>query len=748
MKNDSPVKKHHFWILLGVVPLLTLIGVLTVSSRVGGEIAKRKADIKAANDKIQSKMNPVPTVRITETEKQVAKVSARQGGLHKDNWDRQKHLYTWPANSKLLREIEYGEANIDKNVEPINDLRVQRALENVPQAGRAAAFKKMQDDWAKLNPAGRTANVRAYLAGLSAADRKAALEPAWPKFGDPLPTDRGEFDEFRARGNEVYLPEFSTLLKKDAIGPGTGMADKVAPTQFRGGWENVLRHVNNWGTVQLTKDQVWLIMEDIWVQRSLLEGVRSVNEEMATFRRAVRDKNGNIAVDPWFDEQGYKLDKDGKRVATPDEEKTKALFRNRTWGLDLELVKDGNDLYLGGTLTNLTDRLQLMGTNNTMLLKVWFSKDAAAQPMIFRVGGEFLPGVGSKKTIRVDMRDQVVDANVLPIVRVPDQHRVPATLNAVEIVRVEQVFDVRTVPIKQINAMELGKLDSRYAAVQLVTPSFIKETAPAAPADGGMNGPGGMGPGGPPPGMGGGPPPMPGGPGPGAGGGQSSTKGKASGGGTVADVIDGNRRRYLPDPANPDKPMVRRMPVAIVVVVDQAYMQDVQLAFANSPLRFQITQVTWRRYRGELAGTGTSGGTTNTPGSDIDIGTGSNNIMGSGDPDARPGGNRPPAPPGPGPMGGPPPMPGAGPGPGPGLGGSPGSYGPAATVSESQITSGLVELSIYGIVSLYEKFEAPKVDGAPPASGPNPNPAPPQPAPVGVPPTGTPPKPRRSRARR
>jgi hypothetical protein len=55
-------------------------------------------------------------------------------------------------------------------------------------------------------------------------------------------------------------------------------------------------------------------------------------------------------------------------------------------------------------------------------------------------------------------------------------------------------------------------------------------------------------------------------------------------------------------------------------------------------------------------------------------------------------------------------------------------------VSESQITSGLVELSIYGVISLYEKYEAPKKDekkdnvSAPP--GPAPAPAPgPTPAP-------------------
>jgi hypothetical protein len=39
--------------------------------------------------------------------------------------------------------------------------------------------------------------------------------------------------------------------------------------------------------------------------------------------------------------------------------------------------------------------------------------------------------------------------------------------------------------------------------------------------------------------------------------------------------------------------------------------------------------------------------------------------------------------------------------------------GSLTTVSEAQLTSGLVELSIYGIVSLYEKFPTPTPDAAP-----------------------------------
>src|SRR5207302_9443295 len=83
---------------------------------------------------------------------------------------------------------------------------------------------------------------------------------------------------------------------------------------------------------------------------------------------------------------------------------------------------------------------------------------------------------------------------------------------------------------------------------------------------------------------------------------QDTTGGAASGRGTVATSGSGGgnvssngfvRDRYLHRTEQ-----VRRMPIAVVMVVDQAHVQDVQRAFANSRLRFQNVQVHWQRFRG------------------------------------------------------------------------------------------------------------------------------------------------------
>lgn len=151
------------------------------------------------------------------------------------------------------------------------------------------------------------------------------------------------------------------------------------------------------------------------------------------------------------------------------------------------------------------------------------------------------------------------------------------------------------------------------------------------------------------------------------------------------------------------------MPVATTLIVDQAFLEETLVAFTNSPLRMQITQVHWQRFRGTLneqSGSSAAGGASGQ-GSDSPVMAGGGIFGGGLESGGRPG--RPgPGSPGPGRPGGA--FPGAA-GPGPE---GPGGYG-GATVSEGQLNSGLIELTIYAVVSLYEKYQPP---GTPAAGGP------------------------------
>lgn len=641
MKNET-LKKHHFWILLGFVPLFVLIAVLVISSSVGGAIAEKDAAIDKAAKEIATKTNPKPAPLIKKLGETNEFIASKKGDLWKVNWERQKDLFTWP-NSNRLKAIE-----------------------------------KM---------------------GL--------------KFGQKIPNNDAQYNEFTRE--EIYLAEYSTARPGF---PGTGMADKVAPTQFNGGWQRVLRHVNKRSEIQLTSDQIWLMLEDIWVQRSLLDAIRSVNEQMAEFKRVKFEKNGQVIDDP-------------ANPSTQDPLRRK--FRSPTWELELEVVDRDNKKVMIGRLTNITDRLQLMGVGNVMRLNVWLQpgtdgKGKGVEPFEFRIGGESLKGVGALRD------DGKTPANFIDIAPLPDQplkdypNVIPVGKEVVELVRVEQVFDTRTVPVRRIETIVLGYRDSRTAATTLLPPKFMEPkdgattttTTTTAPPGGGAGSSAGF-----PDGD------RPGDSNPNSGATASST---LTGGGTVASVIDANKNRYLVV-----NDQVRRMPVAIVLVVDQAHIQDVLMAFVNSPLRFQITQVTWKRFRDNLD-TGGAGGGSASPEGYVPSGPGQfgEGLDAGGDPDERRGGGSALGPPGG--IGGPPP--GMGPGvppkggsgsgsgliglapggplstggsPAPGGGGIPSApYSPYSqgggsltTFSESQLTSGLVELSIYGVVSLYEKYTPP-----------------------------------------
>ena len=694
MKKNDALKKHHFWILFGLVPLFVLIAVLMISSNVGGEVKKRADEIEATKKDLAGKTNPKSKGVLAEWDKAIATVDGKRGGLWKDNWDKQKDLFTWPKSDAFT-----GFATTTKvdGKDVVKEIRI----EDLP-------------------------------------------------FGQPIPNNLDQYAEFKKP--EFYVAEYSTKgLTK--IAPGQlGMADRIAPTEFRGGWQSQLRYVGDWGEKALTSDQIWLIMEDIWVQRSLLNAVKAVNDQMGAFERVkYADAGGKVIDDP--------------ESKTGPHDPLRRKFQSRTWDVSIEVGKRGTRQYLKGTLENTTDRLQVLGIGKTMTLKVWLEanrdqdgniKIAAdgqpdvegIEPVKFNIGSEFLPGRGGMKTIKDAKGNPIeVPSNIVSIQ--PDEssdkdfdrypNNIPVGRTVSEIVRVEQEFDRETVPIRRIEAMQLGKTDSRYEALGLLktplSPPFAKvDTAAATGSNtvgslGGMPGPdpggsskSGGGPGGQPrrPSMMG-----PGGP---AGAGTNPN----AGGGPLSTVIDENRNRYVDVTEQ-----VRRMPIGIVVVVDQSYIQDVLIAFANSPLRFQITQVVWTRFRGDLGFSGAG---------DDPFGSGSQPIQqqgqfgsgfgtGGSDPDDRYRRGMMSRPRGPGSSGGPPVPPTmsappgrpsvsgpptgggglAGEGTMPSTGGGfPFSQGGSLTsVSEAQLTSGLVELGIYGIVSIYEKYDPAKDPNAP-----------------------------------
>lgn len=498
------------------------------------------------------------------------------------------------------------------------------------------------------------------------------LAKKYPKFGQPMSTSNDEFNEFKKK--DVYEGAYDHL------------AASIAPTTFPGqNWRNVLRYVSDWGEKYPNDKQIWLALEDFWVQKGLVLPVKVINNEAAKFE-LVKDRGAEPA--------------DLKRT-----------FRSRVWDLELEVPKEGPNAnkVIAAKLRNRTERLQLLGQGNTMRLKITLSE--GGQPIDYRIQGEYVKG---------NAEIEVKAANAIP-----QLHGIPPGTDVQKIVKVEQVLDSITVPVRRVDQLVLGYKDARHSLATLKAPSFFPAAdAAAAGSSGGFGAPpGGMGPMGPG-GFGGDSlgPMGPGGP-PGGGGGSFAPPGAMGGagaGGAAAGpgarsgppdvVLEKNKERYLDVTGQ-----VRRMPFAVVLLVDQLFVQDAIVAYANSPLRCQVTQSHWKRFRGSLsslsgtdsgAGAGYGGA---APGGSEGEGY---SLPGAGRGSPPGGGAGSFAPPGAMPPGG-----GAGsfaPGMGAGMPGGMGSFGstPSSGIAEGQATSGLVELSIYGIVTLYEKYEDKPAEGA------------------------------------
>ncbi len=484
-----------------------------------------------------------------------------------------------------------------------------------------------------------------------AAERKSDGTMEEMKFGEKF-TLRGRVTE-----PPVLKDAFDTAYAELDKGNERTGATGIAPTRFAGGsYLYTLRSVTDWGAIAIEPEPFWLALEDYWVQRGLLAPIAQLNADAAEF----------VDVTP--------------KAAAPDAD-VKRNFRTRTWELDLAVEVKGAKQVLKGELRNRTARLQPLGVNKAMKVKVWFKEPkgltdlkkandlkAAAQfkwptpDAVYEIRGESVPGKGALACSPQEI-----------------------TVNSVAtIARAVQVFDEATVPVRLVNTIELNMLDHRNKATELVLPKHIEADDAANPPPttvGDTNTPGtpGMPPGVAGAGIAGGPDEGGGRGGPGSG--ATAAAGRKTG--NVAAVLMANKKRYLKRTDD-----VRRMPVGVAVVIDHDYTNDLMVAYTNSPLHFQITQTQWARYKGLLPGVGgtapppTSGpGVPGTPGGD---GRG-------GSPD-----------------GGEPSMP-----PGVGLGVGPG-VGPGGTLTNTpgalpgEASSNLCEFALFGIVSLYEKVPAKK----------------------------------------
>jgi hypothetical protein len=240
----------------------------------------------------------------------------------------------------------------------------------------------------------------------------------------------------------------------------------------------------------------------------------------------------------------FKKVKAGKDIDPNDP--LQGSFENRYWHLDLKIAKKDQVFVLTGRITNPEksddgqDRPKKMQQIGLIFFWLYLDKDPNSKVPI-AVQGENLAW-GKSQEIR--------ETPLLGLDLAPQG-----------IFGVEQVLQPKNSPIKRIDQLVLGSQSHRTYG-SLNAPAFLRDSFVARP---------------PPKG--------------------GAAPGKEAAPTNLTDNGVLSQRYYNPQT---DKTEVRRMPIGMVLVVDQAHIPDVEAALVSSRLRFQITQVLWQHFRGAL----------------------------------------------------------------------------------------------------------------------------------------------------
>jgi hypothetical protein len=391
----------------------------------------------------------------------------------------------------------------------------------------------------------------------------------WPFPNKAVPTPQTELssDERTAYYKELYGKQFKELrtYAHDFL---------LGPVELTGGFDGIM-NPQKW-ELEPTREECWLAQEDFWVRRELLY---VVGMNMVLPRSYM-----------------YPVEIDEKDKAKLAAHKFCYRYRNQNWEITL-LIKQNKEgaLVISGdsTIKNVNAGHQtqpLAGMKGTGLI-FDVTQPGLKERVAFEVKGE---------PVSWDNVQKFSEKDYPPLVGIAwDNFKEKPVF-------VSQSFDWLSCPIKRIEAIEIGQQSCRTFTTGLKAndtlakldappedPNAKAEAEKNAENTGSMTGnpAGGM--------MG------------------SDMMMKQKMGGMNRDGIGGirgggldatnstpnnhiPRNRYLQAPKEGDaeeKPS-RHLPLAMKLLVDQAHVQDVLTALANSRLRIQITQVHFQHVRG------------------------------------------------------------------------------------------------------------------------------------------------------
>jgi hypothetical protein len=653
--NKDALLKHRFWIMLGVAGFLIFTGILYLEFVYGGPETARNNIKKVEEKSKQKKDRYVSRPMIDDIEKK-SNMSIKN---ETDTWyelykaqapiftfaqkiEETFHFYdgkfavdikvtkagdpgTWPEDTKTLMHGTLV------TVEP--DYFVIRARNKETKKLEPVTFQRT-DSVIKINLVEENKQVFFTDFFNQRAGKLLAVTYQNGRYFNDLLTANE-----RALFTTTYQEQIFPILKSvDPVDEKLNGVVQLRDWLYTGDeppppTAKFFRYVNGDWQAYVGKNisrEIWIAQENLWIQKEIYRIIRSANDELCKF-----------------------VGKGGKK-------RNQAYsFTNPNFRVELNLDDKGK---LSFTMTNLLDRQQSID----MKFRVLLDDTPGIQPEIVAISGNPLKPKGS--------HTQVVDIEKSP-------------RNGVY--SVEQVLTWQTAAIKRIDQVSIGSnasdeiSHSHRTFVDGLKPFDEKDpiNQAAAGKTAGSGTTPGMTPGMTPGGSGRetkGPPPVPIGPGPGAPPGGIGGFGGAGAGGNLGPIELGLWNYRYVDVTEQS----RRVPIAVVLIIDQDHVDRVLTAFNNSKLRFLLTQVLVNQYLGSLQPPVKLDA--NAPGGAFpNAGSGGRDISSIG---MR--GGRPPI---------------VGPGP------TPGFNGPGLGQTEEGESSGQetnLEIVIYGVMTLYQRYPA------------------------------------------
>lgn len=551
MKFDKDTLiKQRFWVMLGVSAPLSLVALLVLLTAVGANISKQREELTKQLKTVKDAANgdQKNDAWIEKKAEEAKKAKDREALVWGKAYERQKALYTWPESMENKFQFTNGFFATDIVADRKGEAPTEAPKDEEGRLfhGTVAAKEK---DWILVQGKDqqrkffRTVNgtvtvnpdaKKVFFHNIELKDRVSVTYEMGKFFNDPL-TDSEQTEYTRS-----YHSQLDGILRI------------VDPMDLKGN-----------GAVQL---KGWFYKEN-WVNKKedWPKMVRFFSYVADDWKAAddISEEAWLAQEDLWVQRELYSLirkanDYVSKCQGTGGEEKNKWYkFKNPYWELDL-LYPGGKNLEV--KIKNLLDRRQKLDLS----FRMRFNKRLPAE--IVTIGGEPLDPRGTKNDTMT---------KTIPLLD---------GMTRTGIYEVEQVLTWETAAVKRIDHLSIGNISGEDCAhsnrtfpegtrplkkEEKTDTTTSTDTSKGPPGYQGSNMPGG--------------PTLPGGPGmPGMMGGADSAKR------TVNGLI---RDRYLDVTAQ-----ARRIPVGLVLIVDQYHVDHVQLAFCNSNLRFLTTQVILNRY--------------------------------------------------------------------------------------------------------------------------------------------------------